>query len=692
MRINTNVSALNAANNLSRVQNAVSSSMEKLSSGFRINHAADDAAGLGIANKLRADGRALTQASRNAEQTNSLLQVAEGATSTIQSILERMKELATQSGSDTVDAAGRQSINAEFTQLRDEITRTVDTTKFQGNSLLDGSFGSAPSQLAVADISVPANGTSATGSYSFSISGTTVTMSGPSGRSDSVDLSTLGASDYSGGKVALKFGSGTSQITVNVLADNANDITSVSDVLTGKSFTVGSGAAATHTGAFSGTMPAGYSVGTIGSGVADGTYTIVATDRTSVVGGTSNTTLNSVASTVAAGNYTVAVTDASATLSAGTVSSMSGLAVTGGMKAGAYTFSVDTTNKTITMKDSLGNTVGSAQTFASGSGGADGEALDFSQGGVSFHLAGTGDSSTWANIKTALEGATVTVTAAKIDIKQGASVVATQNLTAGYSTSGSSSLNFANAGFDLTVDTSTGKADTYAKLKATLLNAQIGVTDAHIDVKNGSTIVATQSYTPVQEAAGQAISFSNGNIAFSVSAGANTGWSTVSSTLNGHTLTVSSTAAGANTATAVSGNSTTHQAQFMIDSSGQYKTNDLIQLGAMDLTVNTLGLSASILSTATGARSALATIDSALGTVASTLGTIGANQNRISYAQDNLKTKIANFSAAESVIRDVDMADEMTKFSKNNILAQAGTAMLAQANQAGQSVLRLLQG
>ena len=75
-----------------------------------------------------------------------------------------------------------------------------------------------------------------------------------------------------------------------------------------------------------------------------------------------------------------------------------------------------------------------------------------------------------------------------------------------------------------------------------------------------------------------------------------------------------------------------------------------------------------------------------------TLGNIGANQNRIGYAQDNLKTKIANFAAAESVIRDVDMADEMTKFSKNNILAQAGTAMLAQANQAGQSVLRLLQG
>ena len=79
------------------------------------------------------------------------------------------------------------------------------------------------------------------------------------------------------------------------------------------------------------------------------------------------------------------------------------------------------------------------------------------------------------------------------------------------------------------------------------------------------------------------------------------------------------------------------------------------------------------------------------GVVASAQGDIGAAQNRISYAQDNLKTSIQNYSAAESVIRDVDMADEMTKLTKNQILQQAGTAMLAQANQAPQSVLSLLR-
>ena len=84
-------------------------------------------------------------------------------------------------------------------------------------------------------------------------------------------------------------------------------------------------------------------------------------------------------------------------------------------------------------------------------------------------------------------------------------------------------------------------------------------------------------------------------------------------------------------------------------------------------------------------------LDDAIGTVNTTLGTIGAGQSRIENAVSNLKTVVQNFSAAESVIRDVDMADEMVKFSKNQLPAQAGTAMLAQANQAGQGILRLLQ-
>ncbi len=115
-------------------------STQKLSSGFRITRAADDAAGLGIANVLRSDIRAYTQASRNAEQANSVFSIAEGAASSVQSMLERMKELATQAASDTVDSNGRGRIEDEFAELTAEISRTVSTTKFQGQPLLDGNY------------------------------------------------------------------------------------------------------------------------------------------------------------------------------------------------------------------------------------------------------------------------------------------------------------------------------------------------------------------------------------------------------------------------------------------------------------------------------------------------------------------------------------------------------------------------
>ncbi len=406
MRINTNVSAINASNNLSRVQEMASESMAKLSSGFRINKAADDAAGLGIANKFHSDTRALTQASRNAEQANSLLQVAEGSTSTVQKVLERMKELATQAGSDTVDADARGRINTEFKQLRSEIQRTVDTTTFQGNKLLDGSYGA---------------------------------VVGKSGGT----LTTVAASAV-----------GSSATAVGLAVDSSK--------------------------------------------VQADTYTL----------------------TVAAGSGTTAT----ATLTNGSGVSQQ------------LTYTAGSTNRVAAADTTLG----------------------FTQFGISLNVAATHDLATES-------GQTM-------------------------------------------VFTSTGSGGNFV----------IGSTDGQYGT-NGSNI----------------LNVSLGKLAIT----------------------------GANATTGLS-----------LGDGSSSTTTDLD------------------LSTASGARSAIANIDAGIRTVSSTLGGIGAAQNRISYALDNLKTTIANFSAAESVIRDVDMADEMTKFSKSNILAQAGTAMLAQANQAGQGVLQLLRG
>ena len=141
--IQTNIAALNAQRNLANTNMRLSSSIARLSSGFRINRAADDAAGLGIANKMRADLRGFRQASRNAAQANAVVQTAEGAASTIGFILDRMKELAAQGASDNVTSADRVQLDAEFTALKSEITRIVDTTKYQGQKLVSGSFGNA---------------------------------------------------------------------------------------------------------------------------------------------------------------------------------------------------------------------------------------------------------------------------------------------------------------------------------------------------------------------------------------------------------------------------------------------------------------------------------------------------------------------------------------------------------------------
>ena len=365
MRINTNVAANDAFRNLSRVEMDVQSSMAKLSSGFRINKAGDDAAGLGIANKLRADIRSLGQASKNAEQANSLLAVAEGGLQTVGKILERMKELATQSASDNTDAGGRLAIQAEFAVLRTEINAITATTKFQGKTLLDGSFGNTVNAFSPADI-----------------------------------------------------GAGYSAVRM--------------------------------------------------SGAIAGVYTL----------------------TSAAGAATLTAAD-------GRVETIIGV------------------------------------------------------------------------------------------------------------TDGAGTLDF--AGLGIKIET------------------------------NSAFVVGT-----------------NPAVATTVTAGAGGG-------------------------------------SFMVRSSGLYTTTDNVTLRGLDVDATALGITASSLSTLGLSQTALGSIDAAIGVVNAAIGDVGAAQNRINYALDNVRAQVTNFAAAESVIRDVDMAEEMTKFSKNQILAQAGTAMLAQANQSAQGVLQLLR-
>ncbi len=145
--INTNVQSLNAQRNLNQSANSLNTSLQRLSSGLRINSAKDDAAGLAISERFSAQIRGLDQARRNANDGISLAQTAEGALQSSGDILQRIRELAVQSSNATNSASDRQALNAEVNQLTAELDRIAKTTEFNGSKLLDGSFGTATFQV-----------------------------------------------------------------------------------------------------------------------------------------------------------------------------------------------------------------------------------------------------------------------------------------------------------------------------------------------------------------------------------------------------------------------------------------------------------------------------------------------------------------------------------------------------------------
>ena len=181
MVVQHNLSAMNTSRQLGSVTSALSKATEKLSSGYRINRAADDAAGLSISEKMRSQIRGLNKASSNAQDGISLIQVAEGALNETHSILQRMNELATQAANDTNTSTDRDAIKAEIEQLQSEINRIQSTTQFNTMNLLSGSFtgknlqvGAISGQsiaISISKMSISALGISALSVSSFSSAG-----------------------------------------------------------------------------------------------------------------------------------------------------------------------------------------------------------------------------------------------------------------------------------------------------------------------------------------------------------------------------------------------------------------------------------------------------------------------------------------------------------------------------------------
>ncbi len=195
LTINTNVPSLNTQRNLSKSQNELSRSMQRLSSGLRINSAKDDAAGLAISDRMTSQIRGMNQAARNANDGISLAQTAEGALQESINILQRMRELAVQSANDTNSASDRDSLQAEINQLQQEMTRIATSTSFNGRNILDGSLNNAQFQV----------GANANETISFSIISARAselgnhTLESTNATASGIEAATPAASDTTGG-------------------------------------------------------------------------------------------------------------------------------------------------------------------------------------------------------------------------------------------------------------------------------------------------------------------------------------------------------------------------------------------------------------------------------------------------------------------------------------------------------------
>ena len=229
LRINNNIAAMNAHRNLTATDTALGKSLEKLSSGLRINRAADDAAGLAISEGLRSQIGGLKQATRNAQDGISVAQTAEGALTETTSILQRMRDLSVQAANGgSVDTDGQAAADKEFGQLKLELDRISETTKFGSQALLDGSYNgtfqvgannSAADQIVV-DLSAVA-----VDSAGLGLTAATINLTNTANAQDSMDAIDLALKDVTGVRADLGAVQNRFEHTINNLSVAAENVT-----------------------------------------------------------------------------------------------------------------------------------------------------------------------------------------------------------------------------------------------------------------------------------------------------------------------------------------------------------------------------------------------------------------------------------------------------------------------------------
>ncbi len=610
MIVQHNITAMNANRMLGLTTGSLSKSTEKLSSGYRINRAADDAAGLTISEKMRKQIRGLDQASTNAEDGVSAVQTAEGALTEVHSMLQRMNELAVQASNGTNSEDDRKAIQDEISQLTTEIDRVSETTKFNETYLLKGD-GSKSTKT------VNAHDAGLAGKLVDNGNGT----------------STFTADDL---KVGDKVTIAGKEYTIGKSADVADYVKKGS--ITGTKAPAKTGDSVTHNGVTTTIVDKITTADAQGATWAAGDTFIDADGKEwSVIADTGKTD---------ATKGEVKVADVATYLKDGST-----ITKNANLKVG--TGAVGDIAKKLTVVDALEDTeVSRNDTAGIGNLAANAVAGDIvTANGTSLEVTEetpTSMKDVAAAIKAANKGATITIGTKSYTLE-----VATDKDNDTYTADDLISM--------------IKEGDTVNDGAADYTVIGVSATTA----KDADTITLNEAYNKMAEELQKASSIG---------------------TDEGKAATVSNKGNGTfeikNGSVEVK-NGLSFNLHVGADADMTNKINvDIDTMSAAGLGIKDINVADDTGAAATYAIDAIA---DAVAKVSSQRSALGAVQNRLEHTIDNLDNVVENTTSAESRIRDTDMAEEMVNYSKNSILQQAGQSMLAQANQANQGVLSLLQ-
>ena len=779
MVVRTNTMALNAYRQLGLNNNAVSKSLEKLASGFRINRAGDDAAGLAISEKMKAQITGLETASPNAQDGISLIQTAEGNLSEVHDMLNRMVELATKSANGTYTSTEREALQAEVDQLLDEIDRISASANFNGAKLLDGTMGLNGEAITnlVGKGAVAATSGKLQGAALLSdvhLESYSPTNAKPAFTVD------FGAMSYKIAKTAAGNAVNETTVTVDIGGDtfeftvkgtNGGDTVSATDVdlkdnkaLADAFYKALSGdAAAVKTTATDAEGKISHSSGAGATGFAGDNDAIIINDivfKFSLSDTTTPANSTGVTFTYAGyvdketGKYISATEFTGDQALADQINSVIGRNTTASVTGkGISELKYNTTCMTI--KDvladvktgpskagfsiDLADIIKDQGNFISIDGieiyfktdkdkdvtDKDGNVLDGKAGGKGFNIvAGT---ATLGGKNTVCTDGTSATSAGYIDLSDcetdeealhkaieiltGLTVQSSKKLTSDTKTDavdaantavrewkigqsdGSSIIHFDQVGAKASVQTELLKTEddlykiAYAQVKPTeAANASTSFTlDASKLIKGDTIQVDGNRYTFGDNIAiGGTTKETLENL---VKALKKDGY-TATLDKKGETITIQTSDASAAKGPTVIGGGLTLQ---IGDTADSYNKMNVTVANMSSTGLNLESLRGNGITSENAASAAIDVVKDAINSVSSTRASLGALQNRLEHTINNLDVAVENLSAANSRIRDTDMAKEMMNYTKMNVLVQSAQAMLAQANQQPQSVLQLLQ-